>query len=121
MRFILGNSVSVATGIEMSLHNDLPIDFEETLEFDFSVPPPPSPEPVVSTSIGSLLPPRRGIALPGLAEASPFSEFGNEPAGRVSAGYPYTGSRGEFNEPLRSEFDDFLAPSHAHALSDWPL
>jgi len=116
MRFILGNSVSVATGGEMQGHNNLPIDFEETLVFDFSVPPPSSQEPVGSTSTGSLPPPRRGLAV-GLADA----ELDSEPAGRVSAGYAYTESQSEFNEPLRSEFDDFLAPSQAHALSDWPL
>jgi hypothetical protein len=121
MRFILGNSVSVATGNETQRHNEASIDFEETLAFDFSVPPPSSPEPVDSMSTGSLLASRVGITLQGLADASPFSESDTEPADRGSAGFRYAGSRGEFNEPLRSEFDDFLAPGDAHALSDWPL
>jgi len=121
MRIIHENSVSAATETHPTLPEDRPGSFEEMLTFDFSVLPPVPLESVGNTSTGSLLPPQRGFTLLGFAGANPFSESNTEPAGRVSAGSSFTGDQGEYNEPLGMDFDDFLAPSHAHPLSDWPL
>jgi hypothetical protein len=121
MRILLGNSVSVTA--EMEMQCAIPLEFEESVPFQFSVPPPtPTQEPVSLTATGSLLPSRRAEdRFPGADGTAPISAFSKEPAGHVAAGSSSAPSFGEFNEPAASEWDDFAGPADTHALSDWPL